>query len=97
MLSAKRYLLEPDGPPIEPYDAKLTCARVTTKQEWSETVFEQLQSAGLLETRTTLVFHAGRVYYEVLLPLLEETAVSVELPVDGLVIGERLRWYNEHI
>jgi hypothetical protein len=60
-------------------------------------VFEQLQSAGLLEAGTTLVFHAGRAYYEELLPLLKETAVSVQLPVEGLMIGEQLTWYNEHL
>lgn len=89
ILSAKHYLLEPNGPSIEPYDETLTGARVATKREWSETVFEQLQLTGLLEAGTTLVFHAGRAYYEELLPLLEETTVSVELPVDGLMIGER--------
>lgn len=51
ILSAKHYLLEPNGPPIEPYDETLTGAWITTKREWSETVFEQLQSAGLLEDR----------------------------------------------
>jgi hypothetical protein len=90
-------LLEPDGPPIEPYDETLTGARVATKREWSETVFEQLQSAGLLETGTTLVFHAGRAYYEESLLLLEKTAILVQFPVEGLMIGERLSWYNERL
>lgn len=90
-------MLDPDGAPIEPYDGTLTGAWVATKREWLETVFEQLQSAGLLEAGTTLVFHAGRAYYDELLPLLEETAVSVEFPVEGLMIGERLSWYNEQL
>ncbi|WP_312854297.1 DUF6884 domain-containing protein [Natronococcus sp. JC468] len=97
VLSAKHHLLEPNGPPIEPYDETLTGSRVATKREWSETVFEQLQSAGLLEAGTTLVFHTGRAYYEELLPLLEETAVSVQFPVEELMIGERLSWYNERL
>ena len=97
VLSAKHYLLEPNRPPIESYDETLAGARVATKREWSETVFEQLRSAGLLEAGKTLVFHAGRAYYEELLPLLEETAVSVQFPVEGLMIGERLSWYNEQL
>lgn len=33
ILSAKHHLLEPDGPPIEPYDETLTGARVAQKRE----------------------------------------------------------------
>ncbi|WP_338042746.1 hypothetical protein [Natronococcus amylolyticus] len=29
--------------------------------------------------------------------MLEETAVSVQFPVGGLIIGERLSWYNERL
>lgn len=97
ILSAKHQLLEPDGPPIEPYDDTLTGARVGRKREWSKKTFEQLESAGLLESDTVLVFHAGKAYYEELLPLLEETEVSIKSPVEGLMIGERLGWYNERI
>ncbi|RKD86250.1 hypothetical protein ATJ93_4667 [Halopiger aswanensis] len=95
VLSAKHQLLEPDGPPIEPYDETLTGARVGEKRAWATETFDELDTAGLLEADTTLVFHAGKAYYEELLPLLDETAVSIELPVEGLMIGERLGWYNE--
>lgn len=75
ILSAKHHLLEPDGPPIEPYDETLTGARVSRKRKWAKEAFEQLESAGLLE----------------------ETEVTVQFPVEGLLIGERLGWYNERI
>lgn len=97
ILSAKHHLLEPDGPPIEPYDETLTGARVGRKREWAEEAFEQLEAAGLLEPDTVLVFHAGKAYYEELLPLLEETEVTTRFPVEGLMIGERLGWYNDRI
>lgn len=97
ILSAKHHLLEPDGPPIEPYDETLTGARVDRKREWSKETFQQLDSARLLEPDTVLVFHAGKAYYEELLPLLEETEMTLRFPVEGLMIGERLGWYNERL
>lgn len=95
ILSAKHHLLEPDGPPIEPYDDTLSGASVDRKREWSQTVYNQLREAGLLVEGTWLVFHAGRDYYDELLPLLDETVVETETPTDGLRYGETLAWYND--
>jgi hypothetical protein len=97
ILSAKQGLLDPDGEPIEPYDETLSGARVATKREWAEKVAEQLDDEGLLSDDLTLVFHAGKDYYEELLPLIEDTGVSFEIPTEGLYIGEKKAWYKERI
>jgi hypothetical protein len=97
VLSAKHQLLDPQGPQIEPYDESLTDATVDEKRQWAQHVFEQLQTEGLLADGNRLVFHAGRDYYEQLLPLLEDTAITVETPTDGLRYGETLAWYNERL
>ena len=97
ILSAKHGLLNPDGEPIEPYDETLTGARVARKREWAERVAEELNEAGLLSEDTTLVIHAGQDYYEELLPLIEETGVTIEIPTEGLRIGEKQAWYNERL
>jgi hypothetical protein len=97
ILSAKHHLLDPHGPPIEPYDDTLSDAPVDRKREWSETVYNQLRDEGLLVDGNRLVFHAGRNYYEELLPLLEDSPVGIETPTDGLRYGETLAWYNEHL
>jgi len=97
ILSAKHHLLDPHGPPIEPYDETLSGAPVDRKREWSRTVYDQLQEEGLLADGNRLVFHAGRDYYDELLPLLEDTPVDSETPTDGLQFGETLAWYNEHL
>jgi hypothetical protein len=97
ILSAKHHLLNPDGSPIEPYDETLSGASVNRKREWSQTVYEQLREERLLISGNTLVFHAGRDYYDELLPFLEETPVQVETPTDGLQYGKTLAWYNERI
>lgn len=92
ILSAKHHLLDPDGKPIEPYDDTLSGAPVQRRREWSQTVFEQLQSEGLLSHR--LVIHAGKDYYEQLLTLLDEEQVEYRIPTEGLRIGEKMSWYN---
>jgi len=97
ILSAKHHLLDPSGPPIEPYDETLTGAPVARKREWAHTVYDQLEDEGLLGNGNRLVFHAGRDYYSELIPLLDETPVDVETPTDGLQFGETLAWYNEHL
>jgi len=95
ILSAKHHLLHPDGPPIKPYDETLSGASVDRKREWSRTVYGQLREEGLLEDGNRLVFHAGRDYYDELLPLLDTTPVETETPTDGLQYGKTLAWYNE--
>lgn len=97
VLSAKHHLLDPAGPPIEPYDETLTGAPVNRKREWANEVSDQLRDEGLLEDGNRLVFHAGRDYYSELLPLLEDTPVEVETPTDGLKFGETLAWYNDRL
>jgi len=97
ILSAKHHLLIPDEPPIEPYDDTLSGASVDRKREWSQAVYEQLRENNLLSDGTQLVFHAGRDYYDQLLPLLEGTGVDIETPTDGLRYGETLAWYNDRL
>lgn len=97
ILSAKHHLLDPHGPPIDPYDETLTGAPVARKREWAETVYDQLKAEGVLNSGTLLVFHAGRDYYTDLIPLLDDTPIDVETPTDGLQFGETLAWYNDHL
>ncbi len=96
VLSAKHHLLDPKGSPIEPYDETLSGAPIARKRDWAKTVLTQLYNEGLIDTDVRLVFHAGRDYYDELLPLLTNTPVDVETPVDGLRFGETLAWYDEH-
>lgn len=97
IISAKHHLLDPDGPSVKPYNETLSGASVDRKRKWSQTVFDQLQEEGLLADGNRLVFHAGRNYYDELLPLLDDTPVQTETPTDGLQFGETLSWYNERI
>jgi len=97
ILSAKHHLLDLDERPIEPYNETLSGSSVDTKREWSRTIYDQLQRAGLLADGNRLVFHAGRDYYDELLPLLDDIPVQTETPTDGVQFGETLSWFNERI
>lgn len=95
ILSAEHHLLDPDGPPIEPYEKTLNTATVEEQRTWSQKVCEELWEYDCLDAETTLVFHAGKAYYEELIPLLAD--VSVNIPTEGLRFGETLAWYNERL
>lgn len=95
ILSAKHHLLDPNGPEIEPYDETLNNASTAERREWSKKVFEQLKEEDLLSKK--LIIHAGKKYYEFLIPLLEDVDVEYEIPTEGLAIGQSMSWYNEWI
>lgn len=84
ILSAKHRLLDPDGSVIDPYDDTLSGASVDRQKKGAHTVLQQLQETNLLTDGNRLVLHAGRDYYDELLPLFDESPVEVETPTDGL-------------
>lgn len=87
ILSANHHLLNPDCPPIAPYDETLTTAGVQQLREWIRTVRDQLERKGLLEDERTLVVHVGKDYYTELLPLLPDD-IEVAIPTEGLTFGD---------
>ena len=98
ILSPKHHLLDPDGSAIEPYEDDTLQAMSDEEQaEWAGTVFEQLKERDVIKDGNRLVFHAGRDYYDLLAPLLEDTGVETELPTEGLRLGETLTWYNDRL
>jgi len=96
VLSAKYNVLDPDGSPIEPYDETLNNAGVEERREGAGPSSDSYGSA-TCSRRGTLVIHAGKAYYEELLPLLHDEPVDVKIPTEGLRMGETLSWYNERI
>lgn len=97
ILSAKHGLTDPDADPIEPYDETLSGASVAKKREWAEKVAEQLDRQGLLSEGVTLVLHTGKDYYGELIPHIESSGVDIEIPTEGLAIGEKQAWYKERL
>jgi hypothetical protein len=89
ILSAKYGLVRPDEV-IEPYELTLNTLGVEDRRRWAERVKQQLATHGNLPT--TVVMLAGARYREHLEPYLTSAGVRVEVPMEGLRIGEQLRW-----
>lgn len=88
--------LAPDGPEIEPYDETLADVGIDDRRAWADWVADDLDAGGLLSTEIELVVHAGRAYYEYLVPEVEPKVAAVTISTEGLAIGETLAWYDEN-
>lgn len=89
VLSAKHHVLPLDQV-VEPYDLTLNEMSAAQVHEWSRRVLEQLTTvANPEEDRFTVL--AGRKYRKHLIPEL----VNVDVPMEGLRIGEQLQFLTE--
>ena len=89
ILSAKYGLVHPDAV-IAPYDETLNNMPVAVRRDWAERVKFQMD-AKLPDAEEVIVF-AGRRYREHIEDHLRTRFKSVEVPMEGLRIGEQLRW-----
>ena len=92
ILSAKYGLVAPDQV-IEPYNETLNEKTVAERREWSRKVVQELRPRCTPET--SIVILAGEKYREFLLPALRDFGCRVEIPMEGLAIGEQLHWLSE--
>ena len=89
ILSAKHRLVHPDTV-IAPYDETLNNMRVAARRNWAERV--ELQMDEMLPDADEVVVFAGRRYREFLEEHLRLRFRSVQVPMEGLRIGQQLRW-----
>lgn len=89
ILSAKHGLVHPDAV-IAPYDETLNNMPVAARGDWAERVKSQLAKS--LPNVEEVVMLAGRRYRENIEMHLRTRFKSVEVPMEGLRIGEQLRW-----
>jgi cytoplasmic iron level regulating protein YaaA (DUF328/UPF0246 family) len=95
ILSAKYGLLAPETV-IEPYNK--TLAHGMSKAErlnWANSVYADLLQVTKPEDK--LVFLAGQKYRENLIPKLELMRYSLEIPMEGLRIGNQLAWLKAQL
>ncbi len=95
ILSAKHYLLKPNGPHIAPYNKTLLGASEEEKEKWSYEVFRILKEKALLSN--TFIIHGGKDYYEFLIKIFDENKIKYKIPTKNLGLGEQLSWYNNLI
>jgi cytoplasmic iron level regulating protein YaaA (DUF328/UPF0246 family) len=88
ILSAKYGLVHPDDV-LDPYDLVLTDLDRADRELWGKFVQKQLKKAGVWGL--PIVFLAGSEYARAV-----SGAPDVTMPLEGLGIGERLRWFKQH-
>lgn len=90
ILSAKYHVLGLHET-IEPYDITLNKMRIKEIKIWAHEVIQQLHKKTDVEN-DLFIFLTGRTYCNYLLPHLKH----YKTPLDGLNLGNRLRFLNEH-
>ena len=93
ILSAK-YGLVPPEEVIEPYNETLKDKTADERHRWANEVVQELKPH--CPRGTTVVFLAGERYREFLVSALREFGTSIEIPMEGLRIGEQLSWLANH-
>lgn len=94
ILSAKHGLILP-GEVIKPYDETLNNMKAAERRSWAEKVTKQIQE--VVQEGDQVLFLAGVKYRENLIPFLTELGCAVEVPMEGLRIGEQMSWLNEKL
>lgn len=91
VLSAKHGLLEPRAV-IHPYNETLNAMKKPERQEWARKVMKDL--GGILQPGDSVVFLAGLRYREFLEPKVSAAGCNTLVPMQGMRIGEQLRWLS---
>jgi hypothetical protein len=90
ILSAKCGLVSPDDV-LGPYEQTLNTMGVRERRAWADRV--QLQMDQRLPESDRIVLLAGQRYREYLMDYLRRRTLTIEVPLEGLRIGEQLSWF----
>lgn len=93
ILSAEHGLVHPDQL-LEPYERRLKDMGAQQRREWARRVMDQFHVLAPRVRRCVIL--AGQGYREFLVPRLETSGVSIEIPLEGLTQGRQLSWLSEH-
>jgi len=94
ILSAEYGLLEPDRI-VAPYEKTLNQMSIRDRRHWSQDVLADLRRILTLDDR--VVFLAGMKYREFLDRNVAALCREVEVPMQGLRIGEQLQWLDAQV
>jgi hypothetical protein len=93
ILSAEYGLVCPDTV-IASYERTLNVMSMVDRRAWASKVLKQLQPK--LKGVDRVVMLAGARYREFLVDAIREKGPAVELPLEGMRIGEQLRWLKRN-
>lgn len=94
ILSAEHYLVPLDRE-LAPYDKTLKTMSAEEKEKWGEIVAKQMQKVGLNLNKDKFIFLTGTEYMKPLLKYIPKE--NVNTPMEGLRLGERMRWLKNQI
>ena len=94
ILSAKYGLVDLNSI-IAPYDETLNNMPVSKRRTWSLKVMQDLRPQ--VNAGDKIVILAGQKYREFLVKPLHSAGCQVEIPMEGLRIGEQLSWLSKHL
>ena len=84
-------LVTPEGT-IEPYDETLNNMSRDRRRAWAQGVMNQMES--MLPQADSVIILAGMRYREFLMDYLRHRFHKVNVPLEGLRIGEQLQWLS---
>ena len=93
ILSAEHGLVSPDQV-LAPYEKTLNTMPIAERRKWAERVSAQLEE--VVPQMERAVFLAGQRYREFVADHLRKRNILVEVPMQGLRIGEQLSWLSSH-
>lgn len=93
ILSAEYGLVHPDQL-LEPYNTTLRTKGMGVRKAWAEWVFTKLKTH--LKPGDKVVFLAGKAYREFLVDRVSDLGCKIEIPMEGLRIGEQMHWLDQH-
>jgi len=91
ILSAKHGLLHPEER-IRSYDLALGDMSIEERRRWGADVASVINRSSGIAPEIT--FLCGKQYWECILPHVEG---AIRTPLEGLRIGQHLKWYRERI
>jgi hypothetical protein len=89
ILSAEYGLVPPDQV-IDPYERTLNTMPVDERRSWATRVIAQMSER--MPGVSHVMFLAGARYREFLVDHFQRHGITVEIPMEGLRIGEQLSW-----
>lgn len=95
ILSAQHGIVSP-WDEIETYDLSLYDLDAEARRDWGIGVASKLDRWHW-GARPRIVVLAGRLYADAVRPCIQMEGVEWQEPMRGMMIGERLRWLNEHL
>ena len=93
ILSAEYGLVSPETV-IAPYERTLNTLGIADRRVWGAKVLRQLSPK--LKGVDRVVILAGARYREFLVDAIRGKGLTVEIPLEGMRIGEQLRWLKRN-